>query len=82
MPKVRKALILTADKFEDMELFFPYFRLLEEKIEVDIAAPENGHIEGEHGYGLEIEKTFEEIQPQNYDILLIPGGAPMEHLQS
>ena len=76
MPKVRKALILTADKFEDMELFFPYFRLLEEEIEVDIAAPERGHIEGEHGYGLEIDKTFEEIQPQNYDILLIPGGSP------
>ncbi len=76
MPKVRKALILTADKFEDMELFFPYFRLLEEEIEVDIAAPEKGHIEGEHGYGLEIDKTFEEIQAQNYDILLIPGGSP------
>ena len=39
MPKGIKALILTADKFEDMELFFPYFRLLEEGLEVDVAAP-------------------------------------------
>ena len=36
MPKRLKPLILTADKFEDMELFFPYFRLLEEGLEVDI----------------------------------------------
>jgi protease I len=41
MPKEIKAIILTANKFEDMELFFPYFRLLEEGAEVDIAAPKN-----------------------------------------
>ena len=76
MPKVLRALILTADKFEDMELFFPYFRLLEEGLEVDIAAPKKGHIEGEHGYDLEVEKTFDEVQPEDYDLLLIPGGAP------
>jgi protease I len=78
MLKAIRALILTADKFEDMELFFPYFRLLEEGIEVDITAPKKGHIEGEHGYGLEINKTFDEIKPENYDILLVPGGSPTE----
>lgn len=76
MPKIIKALILTADKFEDMELFFPYFRLLEEDVEVDIAAPKKGHIEGEHGYGLEIEKIFDDVKPEEYDLLLIPGGSP------
>jgi protease I len=76
MSKMIKAIILTADKFEDIELFFPYFRLLEEGIDVDIATPKKGHVEGEHGYGLEIEKTFDDIQPDNYDILLIPGGSP------
>jgi archaeal arginyl aminopeptidase len=59
-----------------MELFFPYFRLLEEELLVDIAAPKKGHIEGEHGYGLEVEKTFDDIRPDDYDLLLIPGGLP------
>jgi protease I len=76
MPKNIKALILTADKFEDMELFFPYFRLLEEGLQVDIAAPKKGSIQGEHGYDLEIEKTFDDVHPEDYDILLIPGGSP------
>ena len=71
-----RALILTADKFEDMELFFPYFRLLEEGFEVDIAGPKKGHIEGEHGYGAEIGKTFDEVHSDEYDLLLIPGGSP------
>jgi protease I len=71
-----KAIILTADKFEDMELFFPYFRLLEEGFEVDIAAPKKGGIKGEHGYGLEIERTFDDVNPKDYDLLIIPGGSP------
>jgi protease I len=59
-----------------MELFFPYFRLLEEEIEVDVAAPKKGTITGEHGYDLEISKTFEEVDPKDYDLLILPGGSP------
>ena len=70
------AIILTANKFEDFELFFPYFRLLEEGFDVEIAAPKAGHIEGEHGYGLEVEKTIDDVDPEAYDLLLIPGGSP------
>jgi protease I len=76
MPKIIKALILTANKFEDFELFFPYFRLLEEGVEVDITGPNKGHIEGEHGYGFEVEKTFSDVHPDDYDLLVIPGGSP------
>jgi protease I len=71
-----KALILTANEFEDMELFFPYFRLLEAGARVDIAAPQKGVIHGEHGYGLEITKTIADVNPDDYDLLLIPGGFP------
>lgn len=76
MPKIIRALILTADRFEDMELFFPYFRLLEEGLEVDIAAPKEGSIQGEHGYDLEIKRKFDDVNPEDYDLLLIPGGSP------
>lgn len=76
MPKKLKALILTADLFEDMEVFFPYFRMLEEGIGVDIAGPEKGHFRGEHGYPLNIEKTFDEVDPEKYDLLFLPGGSP------
>jgi protease I len=71
-----RSVILTADKFEDMELFFPYFRLLEEGIEVDVAAPQKGEIQGEHGYTLEITKTIEDVDPDRYDLLVVPGGFP------
>ena len=38
----KRAVILTADEFEDMELFFPMFRLLEEGVDVTVAAPQKG----------------------------------------
>lgn len=71
-----RAIILTADDFEDMELFFPWFRLLEEGIPVDIAAPQKGVIHGENGYGLEVDKTFDDVDPVDYNLLILPGGSP------
>jgi protease I len=73
--KVR-AVILTGNEFEDMELFFPYYRLLEEGAEVDIAAPRTGEIHGENGYRLNITKTIAEVAPDGYDLLIVPGGSP------
>ncbi len=72
----RRAVVLTADKFEDMELFFPLFRLLEMGWQVDVAAPTKKTIHGEHGYALNPARTIDEVNPDSYDLLLIPGGFP------
>lgn len=75
-PKFR-AIMLTANYFEDMELFFPYFRLLEEGIQVDVAAPRKQKLTGENGYVFEnVDLTFAEVNPDDYDLLVIPGGSP------
>ena len=86
-----RAVILTADKFEDMELFVPYFRLLDEGVAVDIAAPSMDEIGGEHGYSILPDLLIDDVDPDDYDLLLIPGrfpdGAPavvrgIEHAQA
>ncbi len=73
---MKKAVVLTADKFEDMELFFPVFRLMEEGWQVDIAAPNKKDISGEHGYTITPSKTIDQVNPDDYDLLIIPGGFP------
>jgi archaeal arginyl aminopeptidase len=72
----KKAVFLTADKFEDMEVFFPLFRLLELGWQVDIAAPSGKEINGEHGYTLEPTVTIDQVNPGDYGLLVIPGGLP------
>ncbi len=76
MPKKLKAIVLTADKFEDMEVYVPIFRLMEEGWQVDVAAPTKEEISGENGYSLMPDKIIEEVNPDDYDLLIIPGGSP------
>jgi protease I len=72
-----RAIVLTADKFEDLELFVPYFRLMEEGVAVDVAAPAKETLTGENGYCFEnVDLTIAEVDPQMYDFLFIPGGHP------
>ncbi len=73
-----KALMISADNFEDMELFVPYYRLKEEGIEVEISSMKKGKIKGKHGYEIEVDKTFEEVDPGEYRILILPGGKAPE----
>ncbi len=73
-----KALIISADNFEDTELLVPYYRLKEEGIDVDIASINKGKIKGKHGYEVEVNKSLKEITPDDYDILILPGGKAPE----
>ncbi len=74
--KKKRAVILTADKFEDMELFVPWFRLIEAGWQVDIAAPKVEEISGENGYSIVPDMAIDEVDPDKYNLLIIPGGSP------
>lgn len=69
-----KALIVSADKFEDSELLIPYYRLLEEQIETDIASIKAGTIIGKHGYKVIASLSLNQIDPSSYDLVILPGG--------
>ena len=70
-----KALIISADKFEDTELLVPYYRLKEAAIGVEVASLSRGTIKGKHGYEVVVDKTLDDINPDDYGILVLPGGA-------
>lgn len=69
-----KALIMSADSFEDTELLVPLYRLLENGIETDVAAPEKRTITGKHGYAAEVTITLGQVIPAEYALLILPGG--------
>lgn len=76
-----KALIISADNFEDTELLVPYYRLKEDGIDVDIASIKKGKIKGKHGYEIEANKALNEVNPSYYDILILPGGKAPEAIR-
>ena len=69
-----RALIISADLFEDSELYIPYQYLGELGISVDIASLKKGTIIGKHGFSADVTMTLDEVDPKRYDILILPGG--------
>ncbi len=68
------ALIVSADDFEDTELLVPYYRLKEEGVHVDVASMRKGKIKGKHGYEVRVDKALAEVNPDEYEMLVLPGG--------
>lgn len=57
---------------------YPYYRLKEEGFEVDIASLKKGKIKGKHGYEVEVDRTLKEVDHDDYDVLIFPGGKAPE----
>ena len=69
-----KALIISAGDFEDSELLVPYYRLKESGVEVTVASLTRWAITGKHGYEVEVDRTLDEVNPDDYTLLVLPGG--------
>jgi protease I len=76
-----KALILVADGFEDLTLFLPWYRLREEGVEVRLAGPMMHALTGLHGYQVEPDARIHEVNPAEFDVLVIPDGPAVERLR-
>ena len=69
-----KALIISADGFEDTELLVPYYRLKEAGLGVVVSSMSRGTITGLHWYQVAVDKPLQEVDPGDYGILVLPGG--------
>lgn len=70
-----KILVLAHQEAEDLELWYPIYRLMEEGYAVDIAGPEQGQkFKGKYGVPYETQLSWNEVDPDDYAGLLIPGG--------
>ena len=79
---MKKALIVTWEKYQDHELIYPYYSLKEHGFEVDIMENKVGKIWGSLGTHMPCTREtleFENEQAVNdalndYEILVVPGG--------
>ncbi|MEC2074019.1 type 1 glutamine amidotransferase domain-containing protein [Alkalihalophilus marmarensis] len=71
----KKVIQIVSKDFEDLELWYPVLRLREEGAEVHIAGEKaNETYIGKYGVPIVSEYSFEEINPKEYDAILVPGG--------
>ena len=69
-----RALVVSADRFEDSELSEPLQQLRARGVEVDIAALQQGPITGKHGHKVSAGLALSAVRAEDYDLLLLPGG--------
>lgn len=71
----QKVIALVEDDFEDLELWYPVHRLREEGAQVDLVGQTANHkYIGKYGVPAESDYAFQEINPEDYDAILVPGG--------
>lgn len=76
---MKKALIITSQLVQDHEFIYPFYRLKEEGINVDVYNQSNGIVKGFFGTKIPPQKDdnivdLSNINVDDYDILVLPGG--------
>lgn len=77
-----KILIYVENKFEDLELFYPYYRMIEEGAQVIIAGPKaKESYQSKHGYPCQANIAFDDVKEADFDAVFIPGGYAPDKLR-
>jgi protease I len=74
MEKQYKAVIITAQGFQDEEFVYPYYRLLEAGFSVDVATKDKQPVFGKFGVPARPTIGTDDLRSDDYDLVLLPGG--------
>ena len=79
---MKKVAILIENLFDERELIYPYFRLLEEGYEVDLVGTDKDTVYVSKS-GLKEESTHSsrEVSAEDYDAVIIPGGFSPDNMR-
>ena len=76
---MKKAIIISGNLAQDHEFIYPYYRLLEEGLIVDVCLLEGAPVKGILGTTLppnkeQIIKKIDQLNIDDYSLLVVPGG--------
>ncbi|MCK5214152.1 MAG: type 1 glutamine amidotransferase [Candidatus Omnitrophica bacterium] len=71
---MKRAVIITAQNFQDEEFTYPYYRLLEEGIRVEVATPDKMAVFGKYGVPARVTMDTNDLDVKNFDLVILPGG--------
>lgn len=78
----RKLALLVDKLYEDLEVWYPLLRFREEGAQVVVVAAEAAKVyESKHGYPVKSDCAYGEIQPREFDGVIIPGGYAPDHIR-
>ncbi|MFL5338771.1 MAG: type 1 glutamine amidotransferase domain-containing protein [Gemmataceae bacterium] len=73
--KGKRAAILVEQQYQEMEVWYPLYRLKEAGCQVTVVGPEAGKTyPSKLGYPAKSDKAAEDVRADNFDLVVIPGG--------
>ena len=70
----RRIVVLAEEGYEDLELWVPYYRLIEAGAEVVLAGHEKRIYSSKHSYPCEVDMKAADLKAKDFDAVVIPGG--------
>jgi len=71
----KRILAFVDDIYEDLELWYPKLRLIEAGAQVVVAGPKAGQsYSGKHGYPCQSDAAIVDMNAEDFDGVLLPGG--------
>jgi len=77
----KKIAILIENGFEDSELIYPYYRMIEIGAQVTVIGTGENVYHGKYGYPITAKATIGDISPANFDAVIIPGGSAPDKMR-
>ena len=73
--KGKRAAVLVEQMYQEMEVWYPVYRLREAGCKVTLVGPEAGQTyPSKLGYPAKSDKAAKDVTADDFDVLVIPGG--------
>jgi protease I len=78
----KRVAILVDQIYQDLEVWYPYYRLKEAGAEVVVVGAKAGETyPGKYGYPIVAEESYDEVTAGDLDGVVIPGGYAPDHIR-
>ena len=78
----KRACVLVEQQYQEMEIWYPVYRLREAGCRVTLVGPEGGQTyPSKLGYPAKSDKAAKDVTANDFDILVIPGGFAPDFLR-
>jgi protease I len=78
----KRAAVLVEQQYQEMEVWYPIYRLREVGCKVTVVAPEaNQTYPSKLGYPVKSDRAAKDVKADDFDVLVIPGGFAPDYLR-
>jgi protease I len=78
----KRAAVLVEQLYQEMEVWYPVYRLREAGCQVTLVGPEAGQTyPSKLGYPVKSDRAARDVSADDFDLLIIPGGYAPDHLR-